>query len=89
MPVEQLPPRGSRQYATMQREDGDTSSCATLNLPSEVPKPPETPFLTSAAHDQWQEMRTEEGEVYYYNESTDESSWEKPEQLNREFSAAV
>ena len=29
-------------------------------------------------HPDWEEFETEDGDIYYYNASTDESTWERP-----------
>jgi len=30
-------------------------------------------------NDVWEECKTEDGEIYYWNVVTDETTWEKPE----------
>eukprot|EP01084_Bolivina_argentea_P047510 87544_1 len=37
--------------------------------------------IESEQFNEWQELRTEDGLVYYFNRQTQETSWEKPQNL--------
>ncbi|VEL12417.1 unnamed protein product [Protopolystoma xenopodis] len=46
-----------------------------------APIPPSTPISTLALDNHWVEHTAQDGRKYYYNNSTKQTSWEKPEEL--------
>lgn len=54
----------------------------SLPQPPAIPPPPFAPPSKSAAN--WTQHKTPEGQVYYYNTVTKQSSWDKPDDLKTE-----
>jgi hypothetical protein len=84
-PVTETPEKEEKKQAEKAEEkekspaEGDVAKATASKEPEK--KEEETkaePTSTTAADDEWLEYTTPEGDVYYYNPKTNQSSWEKP-----------